>query len=313
MQQIHTIPNNYTYSSVDDRDTIVDQSVNQNIWAKGDVKQSFDDSVIASGDGAIAAGDDVDDAITGDGNVVGDGNVTGNGDGNVTGDDNVAGQQQQHRVELVQRGRWRRERGRRGQHRRQHRQLGRGRGRGLLQRLQHQRLVQRGQRRRRRPLQRQRPVRQLDQRPVQRQLDNSDNSINDSGNTDVDVEVEIEKSFNEESDDDFIDVDDSLNDNEVDVHRSTSAARDLSPVELSLDQSIGPVDPKWVRGRSSVLVRPLGSRRSCQRVTNGDLMTALGQLVERALAISRACDRPDLTERLHHTLPAVARPSASGC
>ena len=53
VQQIHTILNNYTYSSVDDRDTIVDQSVNQNIWAKGDVKQSFDnDSVIASSDGA---------------------------------------------------------------------------------------------------------------------------------------------------------------------------------------------------------------------------------------------------------------------
>jgi hypothetical protein len=27
----------------------------------------------------------------------------------------------------------------------------------------------------------------------------------------------------------------------------------------------------------------------------------LGQLVERGLAVSRACDRPDLTERLHHT------------
>ena len=46
---------------MDDRDNIVDQSVNQNIWADGDVKQWFDnDSVIASGDRSIAAGDDAD-------------------------------------------------------------------------------------------------------------------------------------------------------------------------------------------------------------------------------------------------------------
>ena len=46
---------------MDDRDTITDQSVNQNIWADGDVKQWFDnDSVVASGDRANAAGDDAD-------------------------------------------------------------------------------------------------------------------------------------------------------------------------------------------------------------------------------------------------------------
>ncbi len=46
---------------MDDRDTITDQSVNQNIWAEGDVEQWFDnDSVVASGDRAVAAGDDVD-------------------------------------------------------------------------------------------------------------------------------------------------------------------------------------------------------------------------------------------------------------
>lgn len=44
---------------VDDRDTIVDQSVNQNIWAEGDVTQTFDnEAVVASGDDAVAAGGD---------------------------------------------------------------------------------------------------------------------------------------------------------------------------------------------------------------------------------------------------------------
>lgn len=44
---------------VDDRDTIVDQSVNQNIWAEGDVTQTFDnEAVVASGDDAVAAGED---------------------------------------------------------------------------------------------------------------------------------------------------------------------------------------------------------------------------------------------------------------
>ncbi|MDN3497417.1 IniB N-terminal domain-containing protein [Planococcus sp. APC 4015] len=44
---------------VDDRDTIVDQSVNQNIWAEGDVTQTFDnDAIVASGDDAVAAGED---------------------------------------------------------------------------------------------------------------------------------------------------------------------------------------------------------------------------------------------------------------
>lgn len=44
---------------VDDRDTIVDQSVNQNIWAEGDVTQTFDnDAIVASGDDAVAAGGD---------------------------------------------------------------------------------------------------------------------------------------------------------------------------------------------------------------------------------------------------------------
>ena len=50
---------------VDDRDTIVDQSVNQNIWAEGDVTQTFDQAaVVASGDEAMAAGDDLDNEET---------------------------------------------------------------------------------------------------------------------------------------------------------------------------------------------------------------------------------------------------------
>ncbi|GAA3509818.1 IniB N-terminal domain-containing protein [Georgenia daeguensis] len=62
VQQLSYVVNNYSYTSkIDDRDTITDQSVNQNIWADGDVVQLFDnDAVIASGDHAVAAGDDAD-------------------------------------------------------------------------------------------------------------------------------------------------------------------------------------------------------------------------------------------------------------
>ncbi|QNE15712.1 IniB N-terminal domain-containing protein [Pseudarthrobacter sp. NBSH8] len=62
VQQLQNVVNNYSYTStVDDRDTITDQSVNQNIWANGDVTQWFDNhAVVASGDRAVAAGDDVD-------------------------------------------------------------------------------------------------------------------------------------------------------------------------------------------------------------------------------------------------------------
>ena len=59
--QLTSIVNNYTYSTaIDDRDTITDQSVNQNIWADGDVLQLFDnEAIVASGDGAIVAGGSV--------------------------------------------------------------------------------------------------------------------------------------------------------------------------------------------------------------------------------------------------------------
>jgi hypothetical protein len=81
-----------THNYVDDRDTIVDHSVNQQIDTHGgDFDQDIDvHSVVASGDGAVAAGGDIDGSTitTGNGNQVGDGNVS--GDGNVVGDGNRA-------------------------------------------------------------------------------------------------------------------------------------------------------------------------------------------------------------------------------
>lgn len=56
VREITTIANNF---HIDNRSTIVDQSVNQNIWAEGDVTQIFDqEAVFAVGDGSMAAGDD---------------------------------------------------------------------------------------------------------------------------------------------------------------------------------------------------------------------------------------------------------------
>ena len=82
------VTNNY----VDDRDTTVDNSVNQQIDTHGgDFDQDIDiHSTTASGDGAVAVGGDVDNSpiTTGDDNQVGDGNVK--GDGNVVGDNNQA-------------------------------------------------------------------------------------------------------------------------------------------------------------------------------------------------------------------------------
>ncbi|MBC3194611.1 hypothetical protein H7X46_26530 [Pseudonocardia sp. C8] len=77
--------NHYTYN-VDDRDTIVDNSINQNIdTGGGDFNQDIEtNSVVASGDGAVAAGDDIEDSTvtTGDDNVVGDDNDVVRGDDN---------------------------------------------------------------------------------------------------------------------------------------------------------------------------------------------------------------------------------------
>ena len=54
-------------TNIDDSDTTVDASVNQNITAFGDVTQDFDNDVV-SGDGAVAAGDNA-QVNTGDGAV----------------------------------------------------------------------------------------------------------------------------------------------------------------------------------------------------------------------------------------------------
>ena len=59
VNEITRITNNWT--TIDSRSTIVDQSVNQNIWTEGgDVTQIFDQTAgVASGDGSMAGGDDV--------------------------------------------------------------------------------------------------------------------------------------------------------------------------------------------------------------------------------------------------------------
>jgi len=58
IREIKEITNSLTY--VNNQNTVVDQSVNQNIWAGGDVNQIFDNEAnVATGDHAIAAGDDV--------------------------------------------------------------------------------------------------------------------------------------------------------------------------------------------------------------------------------------------------------------
>jgi hypothetical protein len=77
-----------TNNWIDDRDTIVDNSINQHIDTDGgDFRQNIDiDAVTASGDGAVAAGGDIEDSTitTGNGNIVGDDNQVVDGDGNTT-------------------------------------------------------------------------------------------------------------------------------------------------------------------------------------------------------------------------------------
>jgi hypothetical protein len=93
--------NNY-YTEIDDRDTYVDNSIHQEVDTGGGIfEQNLDvDSQVLSGDGAIGAGGDINDAriATGDDNtvgnetsVVGPGNVAGEHTQAVTGDrDNTA-------------------------------------------------------------------------------------------------------------------------------------------------------------------------------------------------------------------------------
>ncbi len=85
VREVQNIVNNLQW--VDDRDTIVDQSTNQNIWTNGgDVTQNFDQSaVVASGDDAIAAGAGVDIDQTEDNST----NITAGEDANVGNDTDI--------------------------------------------------------------------------------------------------------------------------------------------------------------------------------------------------------------------------------
>ncbi len=81
-----------TYITNNDNDVVNDSSFQGNIFAGGDV--DFDNSIVsASGDGAVAAGDDINgDVVTGDDNVTGDNNQVGDGAfgaGSVSGGVNV--------------------------------------------------------------------------------------------------------------------------------------------------------------------------------------------------------------------------------
>jgi hypothetical protein len=106
IKEITNILNNYSYTAVNDQDTIYDQSVNQQIYNKGLLFQEFDNDLnVASGDGAIAGngndgnvtgdrnalvnGDNSGAILTGDGSFAGDDNNV--GDGNVEGDNNATG------------------------------------------------------------------------------------------------------------------------------------------------------------------------------------------------------------------------------
>jgi hypothetical protein len=87
IRQLQYVTNNYSYA--DSHDTTVDSSVHQNIWAAGDVRQSFDShATTVSGDhdvtgnaNTVGSGD-----VTGNGNAVGSGDSAGNGNEVHTGD-----------------------------------------------------------------------------------------------------------------------------------------------------------------------------------------------------------------------------------
>lgn len=78
-EHLTTIVHEYGDTYVDDRDVYNDQSFNGTIIAD-DV--TFDNDIVnASGDGAVAAGDDIEDSniVTGDDNVIGNNNQVGDG------------------------------------------------------------------------------------------------------------------------------------------------------------------------------------------------------------------------------------------
>ncbi|HET9254068.1 MAG TPA: hypothetical protein VFO16_02555, partial [Pseudonocardiaceae bacterium] len=58
---------------------VIDKSVNQTVWNKGVLAQSFDDHSVTAADHSVAAGRDISGEVAnGDGDVVGDGNDVGN-------------------------------------------------------------------------------------------------------------------------------------------------------------------------------------------------------------------------------------------
>ncbi len=82
------------YTVVEKHTTNIDNSIHQTIDTDGgDFDQDIDiDSVVASGDGAVAAGDDIEDSTitTGNHNVIGDNNISGHGNTSISGDGNAA-------------------------------------------------------------------------------------------------------------------------------------------------------------------------------------------------------------------------------
>jgi hypothetical protein len=88
VRQFDYITNTYTYT--DSHNTILDNSVNQNIWAHGNVYQAFDnDPVINSGAASFGSGDAYNlGAVSANGAgsavAVGDGGATGSADNNST-------------------------------------------------------------------------------------------------------------------------------------------------------------------------------------------------------------------------------------
>ncbi|MGA8789948.1 MAG: IniB N-terminal domain-containing protein [Paenarthrobacter sp.] len=186
VQQLVHVVNNYSYTTtIDDRDTITDQSVNQNIWADGDVTQLFNqDAVIASGDGAIAAGDDVKDS----------GNTT-----TTTTTTNTDDHSTDNSVTI------------------------RETGPGDVE------------------------VGNTDIEVKDSFNDNSDNSVTkDSYNTDVDVDVDIEDSFNEDNS--------SHTDNShTNIHNTDSFNKDSYNTENELE--VGDVDVEYTNIENSTIIK----------------------------------------------------------
>jgi hypothetical protein len=78
VHQLEYVTNNYAYNT-DSHNTVIDKSVNQNIWNEGTLNQRFDDHSVTATDHSVAAGGDINGTVTnGNHNLVGDGNEVGN-------------------------------------------------------------------------------------------------------------------------------------------------------------------------------------------------------------------------------------------